>query len=294
MRRSMLFLPGNTPNMLINGSALGADAIIFDLEDAVSPSEKDAARILCRNMLKYTDLGSCETIVRVNSIDTDFFRKDVDTILPYKPDLIMLPKTSRGADVLAADAYISEAEKRAGLENNTVRLMPLIETALGVENAFEIASVSPRVAAIFLGAEDLTADLRCRRTKEGREIEYARHRLVVAARAANVDVYDTPFTDVNDDEGIVVDAEYAKSLGFTGKSAIAPRHVRTINEVFSPSLADVEYAKLVFEAIRIGKQQGKGAVSLRGKMIDKPIVERARQTLEAAKQLGIGGVEDDE
>ena len=119
-------------------------------------------------------------------------------------------------------------------------------------------------------------------------------RLVCAARAAGIDVYDTPFTDVNDDEGIVTDAEYAKSLGFTGKSAIAPRHVRTINAVFSPSLDDIEYAKMVFEAIRIGKQQGKGAVSLRGKMIDKPIVERARQTLEAAKQLGIGGVEDDE
>ncbi|MBQ2201071.1 MAG: CoA ester lyase, partial [Clostridia bacterium] len=172
--------------------------------------------------------------------------------------------------------------------------IPLIETALGVERAFEIASATPRVTALFLGGEDLTADLRCRRTKAGNEIDYARKRLVCAARAAGIDVYDTPFTDVNDDEGIVVDAEYAKSLGFTGKSAIAPRHVRTINEVFSPSLADVEYAKLVFEAIRIGKQQGKGAVSLRGKMIDKPIVERARQTLEAAKQLGIGGVEDDE
>ena len=137
--------------------------------------------------------------------------------------------------------------------------------------------------------EDLTADLRCKRTKQGNEINYARTRLVCAARAAGVDVYDTPFTDVNDDEGIVRDAEYAKSLGFSGKSAIAPRHVRVINEVFSPSAKDIEYARLVFEAIRIGKEQGKGAVSLRGKMIDKPIVERARQTLEIAKQLGLDG-----
>ncbi len=288
MRRSMLFLPGNTPNMLINGSCLGADAVIFDLEDAVSPSEKDAARILVRNMLKYTDLGSCETIVRVNSIDTDFFRKDVDTILPYKPDLIMLPKTSRGADVLAADAYISEAEKRAGLENNTVRLMPLIETALGVENAFEIASASPRVAAIFLGAEDLTADLRCRRTKEGREIEYARHRLVVAARAANVDVYDTPFTDVNDDEGIVEDAKLAKAFGFTGKASISPRHVDVINEVFSPSRKEIEYAYEVMDAIKLAKEQGRGAIALHGKMIDAPIVARARQTIAMAEELMIG------
>lgn len=180
-------------------------------------------------------------------------------------------------------------ENRSGMKVGTVKLIPLIETALGVENAFNIASACPRVAALFLGGEDLTADLRCKRTKQGNEINYARTRLVCAARAAGVDVYDTPFTDVNDDEGIVRDAEYAKSLGFSGKSAIAPRHVRVINEVFSPSAKDIEYARLVFEAIRIGKEQGKGAVSLRGKMIDKPIVERARQTLEIAKQLGLDG-----
>ena len=173
------------------------------------------------------------------------------------------------------------------MPSGTVRMIPLIETALGVENAFNIATASPRVAALFLGGEDLTADLRCKRTKQGNEINYARTRLVCAARAAGIDVYDTPFTDVNDDEGIIADAEYAKSLGFSGKAAIAPRHVRAINEVFSPSLKDIQYAKDVFEAIRIGKEQGKGAVSLRGKMIDKPIVERARQTLEMARQLGL-------
>lgn len=285
MRRSMLFLPGNTPNMLINGSCLGSDAIIFDLEDAVSPAEKDAARILVRNTLRYGDLGACETIVRVNSIDTDYFVKDIDAVLPEKPNLIMLPKTSCGADVLAADKYITEVEERIGLPANTVRLMPLIETALGVENAYEIASACKRVAAIFLGAEDLTADLRCRRTKEGREIEYARHRLVVAARAANVDVYDTPFTDVNDDEGIVTDAQYAKALGFTGKASISPRHVEVINEVFSPTQKEIEYAYEVMEAIKLAKEQGKGAIALHGKMIDAPIVARAQQTIAMAEEM---------
>lgn len=287
MRRSMLFLPGNNPNMLINGNCLGSDAVIFDLEDAVSPAEKDAARILVRNTMKYMDFRGCEIIVRVNSVDTEFFKADIDAILAYKPDLILLPKTSCKEDVLFADAYMSEVEERLGLENGVVGLMPLIETALGVENSFSIASATKRVKALFLGAEDLTADLQCKRTKEGREIEYARTRLVVAARAAGVDVYDTPFTDVNDDEGIVTDAQLAKALGFTGKASISPRHVEVINSVFSPTEAEIDYAYEVMDAIKLAKEQGKGAIALHGKMIDAPIVARAERTISMAKALGM-------
>ena len=288
MRRSMLFLPGNTPNMLINGNCLGADAVIFDLEDAVSPNEKDAARILVRNTMRYMDFTGCEILVGIYSIDTAFWKKDIDAILPQKPGLVLLPKTSSAADVLEADAYISSVEEKLGLAKNTVGLMPLIETAMGVENAFAIASATKRVKALFLGAEDLTADLQCKRTKEGREIEYARTRLVVAARAAGVDVYDTPFTDVNDDEGIWTDATYAKSLGFTGKASISPRHVEVINSVFSPTQKDVDYAYEVMEAIALAEAQGKGAISLHGKMIDAPIVNRAKQTIAMAEALGMG------
>ena len=293
MRRSMLFLPGNNPNMMINGADLGADSIILDLEDAVSPDEKDTARFLVRNAIADMGFAGVEITVRINSIDTAYWKQDLEAIVPLHPDLIMIPKSGTANDILTVDKYIEGIEERCGMERGAVRLIPLIETALGVENAYAIASACPRVAAIFLGGEDLTADLRCKRTKAGNEIDYARKRLVVAARAAGVDVYDTPFTDVNDDEGIVTDAEYAKSLGFTGKSAIAPRHVKTINSVFSPTMKDIEYAKMVFEAIRRGKEQGKGAVSLLGKMIDKPIVERARQTLEAAKALGLAGEIDE-
>ena len=287
MRRSMLFLPGNNPNLLINGNCLGADAVIFDLEDAVAPAEKDAARILVRNTMRYMDFGTCEMIVRINSIDTPSWRKDIDAILPYQPSLILLPKTGTAQDALAADEYMTEVEQKLGMEPNTVGLMPLIETAMGVENSFAIASSTKRIKALFLGAEDLTADLQCKRTKEGREIEYARTRLVVAARAAGVDVYDTPFTDVNDDEGIVKDAEYAKALGFTGKSSISPRHVEVINRVFSPTMREIEYAYEVLEAIEEAKAQGKGAIALYGKMIDAPIVARAERTIAAAEALGI-------
>ena len=288
MRRSMLFLPGNNPNMLINGNCLGADAVIFDLEDAVAPAEKDAARILVRNTMRYMDFRGCEIIVRINSIDTPYWKQDVDAILPQQPGLILLPKTGSADDVLEADAYISSLEEKLGMAANTVGLMPLIETAMGVENAFQIASASKRVKALFLGAEDLTADLQCKRTKEGREIEYARTRLVVAARAAGVDVYDTPFTDVNDDEGILTDANVAKALGFTGKASISPRHVDVINAVFSPTQKEIDYAYEVMEAIALAKRQGKGAIALHGKMIDAPIVARAQRTIDMAKALGLG------
>ena len=286
MRRSLLFLPGNNPNMLINAGCLGADAVIFDLEDAVSPAEKDAARILVRNTMRYMEL-SCEKIVRINSVDTDYWRSDIDAMLPERPDLILLPKAATPADILAVSEYMAEVEQSLGLECGSVGIIALIETALGVENAFLIATAADRVKGLFLGAEDLTADLQCKRTKEGREIEYARTRLVVAARAAGVDVYDTPFTDVNDDEGIVTDAELAKALGFTGKASISPRHVDVINSVFSPTVEEIDYAYEVVDAIARAKAEGKGAISLRGKMIDAPIVARAERTIAMARALGI-------
>ena len=287
MRRSMLFLPGNNPNMLINGNCLGADAVIFDLEDAVAPDQKDAARILVRNTMRYMDFGGCEIIVRINSADTPYWRKDLEEIMPYKPSLILLPKSSTFVEVQDVHAYMNLLEEQLGLPQDSVGLMPLIETAQGVENAYSIAVCCSRVKALFLGAEDLTADLRCKRTKEGREIEYARTRLVTAARAAGVDVYDTPFTDVNDDEGIWTDAQLAKALGFSGKASISPRHVEVINSVFSPSQADVDYAYEVMDAIALAKAQGKGAISLYGKMIDAPIVNRAKQTIAMAEALGM-------
>ena len=293
MRRSLLFLPGNNPNMLINGNCLGADSVIFDLEDAVAPGEKDAARILVRNTLRYLDFRGCDTVVRINSVDTPYWKQDLDMIMPEKPCMILLPKSSTVQEVQEAADYMCLVEQRLGWEAGTVGLIPLIETALGVENAFAIASCSKRIRSLFLGAEDLTADLQCKRTKEGQEIQYARTRLVVAARAAGIDVIDTPFTDVNDDEGMEADAVYARSLGFSGKASISPRHVEIINRVFSPSLKEIEYAYDVMEAIALAKVQGKGAISLRGKMIDAPIVTRAQQTIAMAEALGLGRAESE-
>ena len=165
MRRSMLFIPGNTPNLLMNGDVLGADSIILDLEDAVSPAEKDSARILVRNALKSLHYKGCEIIIRINPVETDYWMKDLDEIIPLKPNMIMPPKVSGAQDVKTVSEYIAKLEEKCGFEKNTVKLIPLIETAMGVENAFQIASADERVPAMFLGGEDLTADLRCKRTK---------------------------------------------------------------------------------------------------------------------------------
>lgn len=288
MRRSMLFLPGNAPGMIQNGGALRADAVILDLEDSVAPAEKDAARLLVRNALQTLDFG-CERIVRINAPESGFQEEDLEKIAPCAPEALMPPKSSSAEAMKVLDEKLTALEEKNGLPVGGIKLIPLIETALGIENAFAIATSSPRVTALFLGGEDLSADLRCKRTKSGEEILYARERLVMAARAAGIDAYDTPFTDAFDDDGLVADAKFAKALGFTGKAAVAPRHIPAINEIFSPTKEEVAYAEEVMAAITDAKAKGKGAVSLHGKMIDAPVVERAKQTLEAAKALGKRG-----
>lgn len=292
MRRTMLFLPGNSPNMIMNGAFLGADSIIFDLEDAVSPDQKDAARILVKHALGSLEFGRCEIIIRINGLDTPYWENDLTEMVPMQPAVIMPTKVSDGEYIKKLDQKITEIEKINGLPVGGIRLIPLLETAMGIEHAYEIAMASHRMEALYLGAEDLTADLRCQRTKEGAEILYARGRLVCAARAAGIEAYDTPFTDVDDMEGLKRDAQFAKTLGYTGKAVINPRHVEIVNHIFSPGEKEIRYAKEIFEAIGEAKRQGKGAISLRGKMIDAPIVQRARLVLEAASELeGVGYLE---
>ena len=285
MIRSMLFIPSNTPNMLVNAGDLGADAIIFDLEDAVAPEMKDSARFLLMNALASLNFGKSTLIVRINGCDSPYWEQDLEAVIPLKPDAIMPPKVSDSEYIHRVDEKISQLGKKYNVHDT--KIIALLETAEGIENAFIIAKSSPRMAGLFLGAEDLTADLHSRRTKEGKEILYAREKVVSAARAAGIEAYDTPFTDVRDNEGLKIDAEFAKGLGFSGKACISPLHVDIINEAFSPSEKEIEYALKVLEIIEEAKQQGKGAVSLYGKMIDAPIVARARQTIEAAKEGGL-------
>ncbi len=292
MIRSLLFIPGNNPGMLLNADVHGADAIILDLEDAVSPDQKDAARILVRNAVKALSYDT-QLVIRINPIGTDFYLDDLRAVVPLKPDFIMPTKVDGEEYIKDLDERLSQLEKENGIEEGKIRIIPLIETAEGIENSFRIAKSSKRVFGLFLGAEDYSADLRAHRTKEGEEILYARGRILNAARAAAIEAFDTPFTDVNDEEGLEKDAFLAREMGFSGKAAISPRHVNGINSAFSPTKAEIDYAYEVLMAIEEGIRLGKGAVSLRGKMIDKPIVDRAKRVVETAKMLGMGGNENE-
>lgn len=289
MRRSLLFIPGNNPGMLMGADIHGADAVIFDLEDAVAPTEKDAARILVRNAMRaMPDLG-VEVVVRVNPLATDYFIKDIQTMVPLHPALIMPTKVASAEDVAHISAAVAAAEQANGMPEGSIGLLPLLETAQGIENAYAIAGSDPRVKGLLLGAEDLSSDLQAIRSKQGAEILYARGRIVMAARAAGVEVYDTPFTDVNDAEGMAEDARLARALGFSGKAVISPRHVEAVNAAFTPTQDEIIYAREVMLAIAEAQQQGRGAISLRGKMVDKPIVDRAQRVLATAQQLGLEG-----
>jgi len=292
MIRSLLFIPGNNPGMLLNADVHDADAIILDLEDAVSPDQKDAARILVRNAVRALSYNT-QLVIRVNPLGTDFYQDDLEAVVPLEPEFIMPTKVDGEDYIKDLDERLTALERENGIEEGKIRIIPLIETAEGIENAFRIARASKRIFGLFLGAEDYSADLRAHRTKEGDEILYARGRILNAARAAAVEAFDTPFTDVNDEEGLEKDAFLAREMGFTGKAAISPRHVNGINKAFSPTKAEIDYAHEVLMAIEEGIRLGKGAVSLRGKMIDKPIVDRAKRVVETAKILGLGGSENE-
>lgn len=285
LRRTLLFVPGNNPGMLQNAGVLGADSIILDLEDAVAPREKDAARFLVGQALRTVDYGQCEKIVRINPIDVSA-QQDIAAIVPCRPDTLLVPKVSCAADIHQVVQWIEASE---ATDQKPVKIIALIETPLGIVNCYTIASAHPRVVAMALGAEDYTAGLGAQRTKDGQEIFSARTALVNAAAAAGIQSLDTPFTDVLDEEGLVQDIAFAKRLGFKGKLVINPRHVDAIHEGFSPSAAEINWARRVVAIIKQAEEQGTGAISLDGKMVDKPIVDRAERLLDLARALGLEG-----
>lgn len=269
--RTLLFIPGNNPGMLTSLEVLGADGYIIDLEDAVSLDNKDAARDLVKSFLKSREIKE-NIFIRINAPDTEFFEEDVKAMLDLDIKGFVLPK-----------AIVSFAEKLdALLEGTDKEYYAIIETAVSLETCFEIAKEAKYLRGLFLGGEDMTLDLGVKRTKESKEIEYARQKIIAAAKANGIEAVDTPWTDTDDTDGLRKDAIYAKALGMTGKALISPRHVDIVNEVFSPSKEDIEYAFRVFEALKTAKKEGKGAFSLDGKMVDKPVILRARDNLVAS------------
>jgi citrate lyase subunit beta/citryl-CoA lyase len=287
LRRSLLYVPGNMPSMLQNIPIFAADAVIIDLEDAVPLGEKDAARRLVRRFLEtYRDRRQ-EVLVRINPLDTAWGLDDLREVLPALPDGIRLPKADTAEIVERLDTFLTEQEEALGVEIGRFRVLPSIESALGVINCFEVAATSKRILGLAFGAEDYTASMEIERTKSGEELFNARSRVVWAAKAAGVQAVDTVFSDVKDMEGFRREAELAKGLGFTGKSLVNPRQIEVVHEVFAPKPEEIAYALEVIEAIQKAREMGTGVISLGGKMVDAPVVKRALRVIRTAHAQGL-------
>jgi citrate lyase subunit beta/citryl-CoA lyase len=275
----MLYLPGNNPNMLLRGHLFEPDGLVIDLEDSVSAGEKDSARILVREVLRRGEFGACEVTARINGTDTEHWRKDVQAVVSCGASGVRVPKVESPQTVRDLDEEISGAEAQAGIPQGSVKIFCLLETAFGVWNAYDIAKASPRVTAIIPGGEDLAADLRTSRSREGTELEWVRRMLIVVARAAGVDALDTVFPHVSDDDGLRREANFVKQLGYDGKSVVHPNQIPIIHEVYAPTEREIDNARRIVEAASAAQARGLGAVSVDGRMIDAPVIRRARFTL---------------
>lgn len=285
LRRSRLYLPGAEPKYFINAALHGPDSIILDLEDSVHPGEKDAARVLVRNALRAVDFLSCERMVRINQLPLGL--EDLDEIVPECPDLILVPKVESAKQVQEVSLQIEKVQNDHGI-SRTIWLMPILESALGIENAFEIAKASPEIVALTIGLEDYTADLGVVKTSNGGESLFARQRVVNAAHAAGVQAIDSVFGDVGDIERLERWAADSRALGFEGMGCVHPAQIPVIHRAFAPSVTEIDKARKIVAAYNEAQQKGLGVVSLGSKMIDPPVVERALKLIARAQTMGIG------
>ena len=283
-RRSRLYLPGNQPKFMINAGLHKPDGIILDLEDSVAPAKKEEARYLVRNALRQVNFYGAERMVRINQIPAGL--DDLEWVVPHNVNLVLVPKCETAEQIQQVDQKIADIATRFNLER-PVFLMPIIESAKGVVNAYPIASASENVVALAIGLEDYTADLGTQRTAKGRETFFARCQVVNAARAAGVQPIDSVFSDVSDMEALRNVVLESKSLGFEGMGCIHPRQIQTIHTHFAPNETEIEKAKKIVHAFFLAEEKGLGVVSLGSKMIDPPVVKRAQKTIDMAIETGL-------
>jgi citrate lyase subunit beta/citryl-CoA lyase len=282
LRRTMMFVPGANAAMLRDAPLYGADSIMFDLEDAVSLKEKDAARILVHFALKTFDYSNVETVVRINGLDSGGIQ-DIKAMVLAGVEVIRLPKTETAQDILDVDAVITEVEKNNQIPIGQTKMMAAVESAEGVLNSREIAKASNRLIGIALGAEDYVTNMKTRRYPDGQELSFARNMILHSARAAGIAAIDTVYSDVDNVEGFQNEVQHIKQLGFDGKSVINPRQIPLVNAIYTPTDKEIQNAKEVIWGIREAESKGSGVISVNGKMVDKPIVERAQRVIALAK-----------
>ncbi|HEP1291805.1 citrate (pro-3S)-lyase subunit beta [Streptococcus pyogenes] len=291
LRRTMMFVPGANAAMLRDAPLFGADSVMFDLEDSVSLKEKDTSRALVHFALKTFDYSSVETVVRVNGLDS-CGALDIEAVVLAGVNVIRLPKTETAQDIIDVEAVIERVERENSIEVGRTRMMAAIESAEGVLNAREITKASKRLIGIALGAEDYVTNMKTRRYPDGQELFFARSMILHAARAAGIAAIDTVYSDVNNTEGFQNEVRMIKQLGFDGKSVINPRQIPLVNEIYTPTKKEIDHAKQVIWAIREAESKGSGVISLNGKMVDKPIVERAERVIALATAAGVLSEED--
>ncbi|GKT04118.1 citrate (pro-3S)-lyase subunit beta [Furfurilactobacillus sp. WILCCON 0119] len=283
LRRTMMFVPGNNPAMVKDAGIFGADSIMFDLEDAVSMAEKDAARALVYEALQTQDYGDSELVVRINGDDTPYYHNDIKAMVKAGIDVIRLPKTETADMITTLVADVAAAEKEFGREEGSTHVMAAIESAKGVLNAPAIAAASDRMIGIALSAEDYTTDMKTHRYPDGAELEFARNMVLHAARAAGIAAFDTVFTNMDDTEGFYRETRYIHQLGFDGKSLVNPRQIAMVNDVYQPTEKEILNAKNVINAIEEARIKGSGVISMNGQMVDRPVVLRAERVMRLAK-----------
>ena len=283
LRRSMLFVPGSNAAMISNTFIYKPDSIMFDLEDAVALKEKDSARILVAHALQHPLYQEIETVVRVNPLDSGFGFNDLNAVVRAGVDVVRMPKTETAQDVVDMDLAITEIEKACGREVGSTKMLAAIESPLGITQANQIATASKRLIGIALGAEDYVRNLKTERSPEGIELLFARCSILQAARAAGIQAFDTVYSNANNEEGFLKEAALIKQLGFDGKSLVNPRQIELLHNLFAPTQKDVDQAEKIIAAAEEAERNGLGVVSLNGKMIDAPIIDRARLVLERAK-----------
>ena len=286
-----MFVPGNNPGMMADAHIYGPDSIMLDLEDSVTMAEKDAARLLVYQALKTVDYGNTEMVVRINPLNTPYGKKDIEAVVKAGVDVIRMPKTETAEEVVEVEREIERVERELGCVGRT-KIMAAIESTLGIVNAYAIATASPRMMGIALGAEDYCANLKAQRTPGGDELRLARETIVVAARAAGIDALDTVYSNLNDMETFRQEVEYIKTLAPAAKSTLKQRQIEVINEVFAPKEKEITKARAIIAAIKEAEAKGSGVIALNGKMIDRPVVIRAQRTINLAIASGILKEED--
>jgi len=282
-----MFLNAQKPGLIKDPYIYKPDSIMLDLEDAVAENQKDAARFSLYHALKEINYRGCERVVRINGLDTPYWEEDIHCSVAGGCDAIRIPKTESALDVQRVEAVVEECEKKYGIPEGHTLIMAAIESARGVMKALDICEASERLFGIALSGGDYTKDLQTHITGTGLELMGARQNMIIAARAAGVQCFDTVYTNLDDMEGFRHDVETIHLMGFDGKSIINPRQINIVHEIFTPTQKDIIFAEKVVKEIDEKKALGIGVFTVDGKMIDIAFYDGAKRTIELAKASGV-------